>query len=664
MIKSNRHRVRYLEANDLMFGYMADNLRKLVKEKNKSIVSINDALEVYEGKRILGAYPDLFGEDSAESSDTLKGLFARACICVKDIVENDGVIGVYNNLEAQYASVLWEGLSAFGAIDLIEASEISKLLEVQPGILSAMIKEKHAVKKFDAELSTALMENESSAELIIRGCAVDDMRNRIFLPKSLGAREVEGIFDRYLSTERATNSYVSIIAGWPSNNLLGIKLSRRICTKAEKLLSKLDKELLSSGIILEYSASVVFSKMQKACKGFKVSEGSFAFVYGVEWLEKYTDFATIMNNFIFVFEIMSGLGLLNMPAQKHGASSLLRIFELHPINEYKKDEGFDARNAQFAGAIGMYSELLNSNSVRLESAIEWVFDEYFRAEYGIDGFSLKLPTPETSWHDKCKSIGPEIERIVKAFQLYVEDGEIDALNFKHMTVSDFASIPSLIKKKYYVEGAEFDKVAHALFSNQSSLSCPETGNGDDDSFFDLVRKRNLGKSDFPDFCHSAIDWLIGEEFMEEVGFHLKPTLKCCLLNLVWRHGSIPRIRLEEPHCLLADELVDEGYVSASSCLLAPNEADYYNYMFGNRHFTNSAALRNKYDHASLGLQDFDDSEYKADYFRLLLLVIGLALKINDELSYMTKKGGVEDFIDWPLVDESAMEEIGKLSSVF
>lgn len=76
------------------------------------------------------------------------------------------------------------------------------------------------------------------------------------------------------------------------------------------------------------------------------------------------------------------------------------------------------------------------------------------------------------------------------------------------------------------------------------------------------------------------------------------------------------------------------------------------YMFNDASFPNSAGLRNQYDHAHSSIEDPQADKMKADYYRLLSLLIGITLKINEELMNETGCGGLEEFVDWPYYDES------------
>ena len=95
------------------------------------------------------------------------------------------------------------------------------------------------------------------------------------------------------------------------------------------------------------------------------------------------------------------------------------------------------------GVVRLYRLFLESTGQnRLESAIEWAFNDYAKSEFGIDGFTISLPTRETSYLDKCKAIGPEIERVIKAFILLSSKGEIDEDYFDCISIKSFADVKS------------------------------------------------------------------------------------------------------------------------------------------------------------------------------------------------------------------------------
>lgn len=77
-----------------------------------------------------------------------------------------------------------------------------------------------------------------------------------------------------------------------------------------------------------------------------------------------------------------------------------------------------------------------------------------------------------------------------------------------------------------------------------------------------------------------------------------------------------------------------------------------NFMLNNERFSNSQALRNKYDHASGAVNDPNDLSYIKNYCLLLNLLICVTLKINDELVWKNHLWPELDLIDKSLMGNS------------
>lgn len=70
------------------------------------------------------------------------------------------------------------------------------------------------------------------------------------------------------------------------------------------------------------------------------------------------------------------------------------------------------------------------------------------------------------------------------------------------------------------------------------------------------------------------------------------------LKLVWEKGAIEICKYRDQDKALANDLVDLGWLVYSDSLFTSDESAYLNYMFNNAEFSNSLALRNKYDHGT------------------------------------------------------------------
>lgn len=136
-----------------------------------------------------------------------------------------------------------------------------------------------------------------------------------------------------------------------------------------------------------------------------------------------------------------------------------------------------------------------------------------------------------------------------------------------------------------------------------------------------------------------------------------------MLKTVWEKGAIEICKYPERSKALARELVNLGWLAYSNSLFTSDESAYLNYMFNDVRFSNSIALRNKYDHGTFRVDDPNSKEYTNDYARLLNVLIDITLKIFDDLSLKHEAGGIEDFVDWPWVDDSVTSAATQLAQL-
>ena len=514
---------------------------------------------------------------------------------------------------------------------------------------------------FDAQLTEVFKENAHyAAELIIGRFGADHHGDEAaMLPHSLANDAIDRIMLSYLEDGNANLNYVRILEKWPQEARHAYRPSPEVLVAAKKASSRLNDELFQSETCFttRYGVGITFSPDQKACKGIVVEDGNITLSYSSEWLAKYTDPGTVLNNFIHVFDFVNAFGLLTMTANRHEDSTLLETLGVHARGEYSKSTSFNMRNMQVLVIVLAYRRFLLSQGARLEKALEWFFNEYIEDEFGITGFSISLPTEETSLFDKCKSIGPEIERALKAFQVFVEHGKIDSDYFPYMRIKLFSSLPSLLENKYLLEGEAFGRYGQLLFSEHSLLAhCPNrSGSG---SFMTAIIGNQIGVSDYNERYTDLIEELADKGFVDITENRcIEATIKAKLLHRVWQYGALPSRCIPKEYEEIVNDLVADKTLEYSSSLLTPDEADYMNYVFNDAKFSNPLALRNRYDHADGSVDDPNSQAIENDYCHLLALLISLILKINEELSLHTGKGGIEDFVDWPLIGEDQLNAV-------
>ena len=663
----NHTRIVSYGRNDWAVGAFMDRCLHILKEgPHIQIATINDAIEAHQLKLTFETVPELFEKaEGIDVASVVSALFANACKYTRETLASSGILGIYEELEMQYATQLWGLVHACGAEKMISGEEIDELLSRHIECLAPILENDKLVKLFDAEIRKSLVDNPYySAELLIREYATESRsQNAIYLPKCLSQGDFDSIMAGYLDDQRANPNYMEALFNWPSGaTKCRFSPSPDVKVRAKQAHDKAMDELFRQGTGFEYGAGVLIDPEQIACKGVKVEGLTLTYSFSETWLAKYADNASIMNNCRYLLDVVDLSGLMAVPAHSHEESGLLATLGPHVLGEYRMNTISNTRESLANVEVVAYANFLESRGTRLEDALEWTYNVYFAEEYSISDFSLALPSSGASWLDKCKSIGPEIERAVKSYSIYSRIGKIDGDYFPYESFKTFGALNALSEKKYAIDGACFNRWVFYLFSDQCMLTYRRGHNDHARCFFDLISNAMVTFDDFDAAYVEALQQLVDRQLVsacEETGA-LSPTPRSICLKAVWDNGAIALGGCGDGDLALIDGLVSDKMLSYCGKLFTPDEAAYLDYMFNDASFPNSQGLRNRYDHAHSPIADPNAVNIRSDYYRMLTLLVAITLKINDELSAATGRGYLENFVDWPYYDKSVFELAKKL----
>lgn len=619
------------------------------------IETINDAIEIGEIKEVIGCVPEAFDDMSLEINHILKRLYGKACSFAHSALTNNALLDVYESVEWQYIDRFWNLASSTKAYEKVNSDELEELLSRHSLCISNVMSHYGLVQKFDQHIRAVLSKNIDAAVSIIVGNFGAEVRSKekIYLPPSLTGSDIDEIVLRYLSETNPNLNYVQVLMNWPSAAAKDYSPSIEVRIKAKRRYEELSKQLFDETGSIEYGIEASISGNQIACKDSYVDGNTLKTFFGEEWLSRYLDHPTIMNNCAYVFDYLDERGLLTCPAHEHDESTLMKTFGMRAKDEYDNNIFFKMRQDLLLEETALYAKLLERNGRRLEDAIEWTYNIYLANELGIRGFSISLPATGCSWLDKCKAMGPELERALKAYSLYSKMHVIDPDYFRFENFKLFSEFQSLHKNKYVIKGDRYDEVAKPLFWDQSLLAFSSRIKSSEDNLWDLLHNHSVNVDDYDGDYRSAIESLINKGFLaeSEKDERLLPSNKANYLKIIWDSSACPLWRCSKAIIDEVHDLVKQGYLKYSNALFSPDEASYLNYMFNNAIHSNALALRNSYDHGNSPVDDPNSSQFARDYYLFLTLLIEITLKISEELIRYTGNGGDLELIDWPMYGE-------------
>ena len=246
----------------------------------------------------------------------------------------------------------------------------------------------------------------------------------------------------------------------------------------------------------------------------------------------------------------------------------------------------------------------------------------------MEGFTLSIPSENSTFLEKVRTICSEIDSILRQFNTYIENGEIDRELLEISRNSPIIeNIPSFLEKKYgYIEDRELLNISEYLFSDQSQLGYIENKEGYS-NFEELIINEDVLISDFPDYNRVLINLLIEKNiiYKNEHGYiRLEEDITKILKDFYY--NKVICINYYKNSSVL-DSLILNGKVVCESKLFSRQEQEYLNFLLNDRLFDNAPALRNKYSH---GNNPIDLEEHEKDYFQILKVIILIIIKINEE----------------------------------
>lgn len=622
-------RVKFYSINDIAHGYNLMHSEKLIKEYGggKEAQNINDIIELYNVIKYLD-------NKIYEHYQSIIKLSFRNIAKFFNLMSEDEFPAFYNEVDRCYKDDFWELIEKFKIYEKISESKFEEFMNTSKIWLDELLKHKKIIESFGNIIREYMLTHYSCTELLLNEYEIKHIGKKepFYFPKELSNEDKEMIICEYIDSDEPNLNYLRLIANIQSNKDR-IEISSKTLLKAKRKIEEQEKQFFNQNSGMRIETTVVFSKSQD--KEFIIdSEGlSITATYSTKWIEDNNDYATLLNNFIYLFGFVDSHMRCALVNKYNEMGVFERFLFTSSKNAYIKGAAFDQMNVLSLLQINGYYNMLFSIGIRLEEVIEWFFDEYISSEFDAHNFKVTMPSANSTMLEKCTNIMPAMESVLKQFSLFVEEGEIDfellEIRSEHLI---YNNIPSLLDKKYaYGTGDEFRDATFLFFSDQSGLGYNEKAKKSYNNYFELICNEKFKLSDYPDYNISKINWLINHDYLtidkEYIIFKnmsLIMILKDLYFNEVINYWKYPK-----PLRKIIDELEKKNIIEFESFLFSRPEQEYINYFLNKSQFNNGLDLRNKYSHTQPNI-DHDEKIHNQNYMIFLRLFIISVIKINDD----------------------------------
>lgn len=632
-------RIKYYSPSDWAGGYNLEKAEQIILNfDNDKEYDINDILEFFNIYKYFDnkVYLTKWDDDYIQKlKDIVKQMKAKVYKYFNTKINEDNIISVYETVDIHYKNEFFELFSNCIEAMNISNEKMAELLQCEKIRIRDVLEYKTLVIKYDDIIKEYLMNNNESVELLIGKYYIDEESyDKLIFPSSLTLADKEKMILKYIEYEFANLNFIRIIAKIQSNKD-SIVVDDKTKLKAQKRREEIENNLFkNTNTTIEFGIGVVINDNQEEASLITSKGNDTNYSYSGKWIKENNDYPTLLNNFIYLFNYVDPYFRIDL-INKKCYSGIFERINYKVVRSYNPNQTFNNRAMVANMQIAAYYNYLNKNNIRLEDIIEWFFKEYLKSEFDIDNYIISMPSANSNYFEKCKSLLPEFDLILKEYKYYCEDGIIDQelVNISS-TQMFFKDIPSLNDKKYIYANKIDDTllIQYYFFSDQCLLNYNPITNKSYGCFYELLRNIEMRYSDYNIHEQKMIDWLVDKELLAVDNNYIKLKNKP-LINIyadLYFNEVINYWRYPKQLRNIVDSLIEKGILYSENTLFSKPEQDYFNYYLNMSEFIDGFDIRNSNLHGSQS-GDRNSEIHSSRYMIILQLLILIVIKINDDL---------------------------------
>ncbi|KTR78692.1 hypothetical protein NS234_02470 [Microbacterium oxydans] len=595
--------------------------------------SIADAIELHNARRFFeaGFTPrTLTADDIAELAEAsarvpseLGRYFAR--------IDAANAAEIIRHVPFEYRTDLIELLASNHVYDRCPADLMLRILSTEGVHLSDMLGNKKLVKTYDPQVREVILREPRNAEIVIRHYFSRDRRKDLYLPSSLSPRDARDLMSRYVQAPDANPNYLRLIQTAQISPATGVDARLKLEAKRRNALET--EAIFKDNPGIKAGAEVSIAEEQDEPSVNSLDGMVTIHSYSRSWMEQTTDFASVLNNFQHLFGFADHDVILTLPSYRAELGVIERFIMMGGATDYHVGAAFRNKETSSLLQTHLARGFLEGEGIELELAIQWFFEDYLPEEFEAKGFRFSPSAKESSFLEKTRHLLVEMESVVRQFERFVEDGEIDR-ELLSMT-SDavrYRQVPSRVEIKYLypLEPSPLPGILEALFSDQSSMGYINEELRAE-NLVELLVRNEVEYEQFEEFQRPTLDMLLdaGVLALRERRVQLASVAQFKILRALFVTEAASYAHQSELGRQRADEMIQRGWLRFESTLLTRAEASYFNYQLNKYEFSNGPELRNKYLHGAQTDAEGADAHFRA-YLAALKLTIALVIKINDD----------------------------------
>lgn len=547
----------------------------------------------------------------------------------------------------------WKLIDNYKLYQAFDSNDINALLSSR-SINCYFFEFKKIVDMFSKEARKELI-NPDTDKLFNYSKRILEQEENFYLPKSFTQEDFDIMMNRILDIGFFDMNFIFRILRHPPKIMEHFTIGHRLMDRVTEVLnaSLSNPDDFKGGLlkVTENQKRISFDSTQEELIRIDVYGN---FILSSKWIDECSEFNSkdkIMHVYSYITKCTNLLtnGVITTINRNNNHAHPLLEFAYNKNTNGNYNSSYDAQTIDLNSSFilqSLYFELAKKG-IFIEEIITYFFENYL-TEYGVSNFQISLSQPTENFLNKCKIIAPEIESILKQWNDFVTNSNIDQSRSLYNDMIDFDKVKSLIESKYLIfsPSQELKKICDRLFNNNSSFTLP------------LSQYKQVGRHAVTKYPNFYLSLLFGDKinisqysdtlskeirdnpFLQILGngdIEIKEgkESEVTLLYILYNTEIVTEFSLNNPSF---DAKVINAFKSNSTLksiencgFFAERESQYLNQLLKSN-YPDGKELRNKYTHGN-----YHSENHELNYISFLKVVFIFMMKIEDELRFTENK---------------------------
>lgn len=626
-METSVEKIKYYDSSDLAYDYMIERAIQFVDQYGESpnFNNINLVLAAYNVYLLLTKAKL---KSAYLHYASIAKTYIKHCNIYFSNLNNDNIKCAHNIPMQLYQEDYWQLFNNTKLYYSIDKKIVKFLLYKLTPSLTAILKHPQIVNVYSREITCYIIKNQYSILFILDYYFTynKESTKKFILPKELTSKILLWLINKKLSSNNISPQYLRLIENSTNSTLI---IPDKMKVKAKRCRKQIESEILSTNSSMISNMKIVFKNIDELIK-IDFQPPNLTITLDKSWIDENNHNDYLFAN-LFIFYFICDINYRAKFIANKTDSTKLEDLISKPLglNDYFQPLLSRIQEDLAHLFIMSYDKLLLTQNKRIEDLLKWFYTEFIAEEFHVHKFIFNSSSTNTTFIEKCRNLCSEIDSILKQYQLYYENNDIDRdlleINSKPLL---FSQLESYDKNKYaYIVDTEYINSMNLLFSDQSYLNL-------------ITKLLDTNKTFISEIINPTIDLFL-TDFDESQKKLIKKLQQQQLIilnqqnQIIAKKNNIEVLKdFYENSCICNKAYQKQLNKLNIECkytnsLFSTSEVDYLNFILNKKQFPNGHDLRNKYIHGS---QSQNEISQLNDYYLLLMIHCFIALKIYDELA--------------------------------